>query len=413
MPCSNRKARLLLQQKKAKIIQYTPFTIQLLGATGENKQEVRLGVDTGARHMGVAVTSHDTVLVKGEISFRQDIKGLLETRKTYRRSRRSRKTRYRKARFLNRKKKEGWLPPSLESRVQNTFRWVDCFLSLLPDPSLHVEVGKFDVQKMMNPSVQGVDYQQGETAGYHDVRYFVFARDQYTCQVCNKRGGILCTHHVIYRSHGGSDRASNLITVCTDCHTHDNHQPGAILWTWMNTQKKTPQYKEPPFMNTLRKRLFAHYPTAQFTYGSLTTPHRKELGLPKSHANDAIAITGIARIKRNPKTGFQCVQCRKKKRSLHEATARKGRKTPNVTQKRNKKNTKAMKSFSLHDKVRCFSKIGFISGFTNTGVYVKTIDDTYVTKPNKTYKQVSFKDITKLHHTNNWQFISHLPLIRA
>ena len=136
MPCQPRKARLLLKEKKAKIVKYQPFTIQLLYGSYGYKQDIHVGVDLGAKHIGLAITSQDTVLAKGEIELRQDIKSNLETRKIYRRSRRNRKTRYRQARFLNRtsSKKEGWLPPSIQSRIDNTFRWIDRFCSLLPNP---------------------------------------------------------------------------------------------------------------------------------------------------------------------------------------------------------------------------------------------------------------------------------------
>jgi len=172
---------------------------------------------------------------------------------------------------------------------------------------LTIEVGKFDAQKMINPAIQGVDYQQGQTYGYHDVRYFVFARDQYTYQVCKGKGKILNTHHIVYRSH----------------------------------------------------------------------------------------VDGIFRIK----------QFRKKKRSLHEATARKGRKHKNVTSKRNKKNMKQLKGFYLNDKVRLFGETGYITGFTGTnGAYVKTMDGDYITIPGKNYKRVSLKGINLIEHNNNWQF---------
>lgn len=106
MPCSNKKARLLLKNGKAKIINYKPFTIQLLYGSSGYKQKVSIGVDTGAKHIGVAITSGNKVLAKGEIELRQDVSSLITTRKTYRRSRRNRKTRYRKARFLNRKNRK-------------------------------------------------------------------------------------------------------------------------------------------------------------------------------------------------------------------------------------------------------------------------------------------------------------------
>ena len=107
MPCSQRKARLLLKQGKAKIVSYKPFTIQLTCATGEARQEIHVGIDEGARHIGIAIISKNKVLAKGEVELRQDVHSLLTTRAMYRRNRRNRKTRYRKSRFLNRKRKEG------------------------------------------------------------------------------------------------------------------------------------------------------------------------------------------------------------------------------------------------------------------------------------------------------------------
>ena len=158
MPTSSRKARLLLKQKKARIFLYNPFTIQLLYATGEATQECNIGVDTGAKHIGIAVTSQDNVLYNGEIELRDDVKSNIDTKRILRQSRRSRKTRYRQSRFLNRKKSEKWLPPSLQSRIDNTFMWIDKFVNLVPKPILHIEVGKFDVAKMINPDIEGEDY---------------------------------------------------------------------------------------------------------------------------------------------------------------------------------------------------------------------------------------------------------------
>ena len=410
MPCKPSKARKLLRDRKAKIIKHNPFTIQLLYGSSGYKQPINLGIDLGAKNTGLAITTKDKVLAKGEIELRQDVKSLLETRKIYRSSRRNRKTRYRPARFLNRvsSKKKDWLPPSILSRIDNTFMWIDKFTNLLPNPKVSIEVGKFDVAKMINPEIKGVDYQKGQTYGYHDIRYFVFARDNYTCQVCKKKDKILQTHHIVYTSKGGSNRADNLITVCTDCHTSKNHKEGGILYDWMVKNKKVKSYKEASFMNTLRLRVFNKYPNASITYGSTTTPRRKELGLEKTHYNDAIAISGIKDIGSNTDNIFKIKQFRKKKRSLHEATARKGRKTQNTTQKRNSKNTKYQKGYYLNDKVRAFGKVGFISGFTSSGCYIKDIEGNYITVPDKTYKQVSFKHLEFICHNNNWQFISRL-----
>ena len=409
MPCKQSKARKLLKQNKAKIIEYNPFTIQLLYGSSGYKQEVNIGIDLGAKYIGVAIQSQNKVIAKGEIQLRNDVKSNLETRKMYRRSRRGRKKRYREARFLNRvsTKKEGWLPPSIQSRINNTFRWIDKFCSLVPNPKLNIEVGKFDVQKMMNPDISGKEYQQGETYGYYSVRYYVFARDNYTCQACKKsKDKILHTHHVIYKSKGGSNKPSNLTTVCTECHTHENHQEGGILWKWMKDKKKTPQYKEAPFMNSLRRRIFSKYPEANIVYGSWTTPKRKELELDKTHYNDALVISGIESKFKDSNGIFKIKQFRKKKRSLHEATPRKGRKEPNRTAKRNEKNTPFSKGFYLNDKVKVFNQIGWISGFCNGAAYIKDINDNYIIMPEKTYKQVGFKYLEFINHNNNWQFIS-------
>ena len=414
MPCTQRKARLLLKQGKAKIVGYKPFTIQLTYATGEAKQAIHVGIDEGARHIGIAITSQNKVLAKGEVELRQDVHSLLTTRAMYRRDRRNRKTRYRKPRFLNRKRKEGWLPPSIEGKLDANFFWIDKFCSLVPNPILHIEVGKFDIAKMINPNIKSVEYQQGQCAGYYDVRYFVFDRDNYTCQVCGKsKDKILHTHHILYKSLGGTDRADNLITVCDECHTSKNHKEGGILYKWMKKGKKAKQYKEATFMNILRVRTYKRYPNAIITYGSITTPKRKELGLEKTHYNDAIAITNIDNIKENTNQIFYIKQFRKKKRSLHEAIARKGRKEPNRNQKRNEKNAKEINGWYLNDKVVFRGKVGWIRGFSGTSAYIVDINGNYIQMPNKTYKQITLSKLEFLCHNNNWQYSVgiHHPLI--
>ena len=89
---------------------------------------------------------------------------------------------------------------------------------------------------------------------------------------------------------------------------------------------------------------------------------------------------------------------------MHEAIPRKGRKEPNRNAKRNSKNTPYSNGFYLNDKVNVFGKIGWISGFCSGGCYVKDIEDNYITIPNKSYKQVSFKNLRFISHNNNWQF---------
>ena len=411
MPCSQRKARLLLKEGKAKIVGYKPFIIQLLQATGETTQDVHLGVDTGAKHIGIAVASGNKVLTKGEIELRDDIHKNMMVRHQARRDRRNRNTRYRKARFLNRKRREGWLPPTVQSKLNATFMWIDRFYSLLPNPILHIEVGKFDIHKMINPDVVKEGYKNGQCAGYYDVRYFVFARDNYTCQVCKKRNKILRTHHIVYKSKGGTDRADNLITVCTDCHTSENHKVGGILYNWMIKHKKVKQYKEATFMNIVRKRTFAKYPEAIITYGSETSPYRKELGLEKTHYNDAIAISKIENIKENLNEYFYIKQFRKKKRSLHESIPTRGRKKEkNTSAKRNVKNVPSRSGWYMNDMVIFDNKIGWIYGFSGgengkecviRDINGENIRDSRRVKYNP---NVSFSKLTFICHNNNWQY---------
>lgn len=414
MPCSQRKARLLLKQGKAKIVSYKPFTIQLTYATGEAKQDIHVGIDEGARHIGIAITSQNRVLAKGEVELRQDVHSLLITRAIYRRGRRSRKARYRKARFLNRRKLKDWLPPSIEGKLNVNFFWIDKFCDLVPNPILHIEVGKFDIAKMINPSIKGAEYQQGQCVGYYDVRYFVFDRDNYTCQVCGKsRNKVLHTHHIVYKSLGGTNRADNLITVCTECHTSENHKEGGILYNWMKDGKKVRHYREATFMNILRARTYRRYPNAIITYGSITTPKRKGLGLAKAHYNDAIAITNINSIEENVNQIFYIKQFRKKKRSLHEATARKGRKKLNRNQKRNKKNTKEVNGWYLNDKVVFQGKVGWISGFSGNRAYVVNIEGDYIQIPNKIHKQITLNRLKFICHNNTWQYkvVTYSPTV--
>jgi len=404
MPCSQRKARLLLKEEKAKIVKYEPFTIQLLYGSSGYKQEINIGIDTGAKNIGVAITSQDKVLVKGTIELRDDVKQLLETRKIYRRSRRNRKTRYRKARFNNRSgDKTGWLPPSIQSRVDNTISWINKFSSFVPNPKLRIEVGKFDIAKIENPDIQGEQYQQGEMYEYRNRMAYLLARENGKCQYCHKeyeKGNGWRLHH-IWGKH--RDRPEDWALLHESCHIklHYNHEEKLL-------QKKKPKsYKESSFMNIIRKRLFKEYPSAEFTYGNITFQDRCDLGLDKTHYNDAIAISGIKQIKQNLEFSFLIRQTRIKKRSLHEATPRKGRKQKNTEAKRNAKNTVYQDGFHLNDCVSYDGIMGFVTGFCKGGVYVKNVLGEYITKVGKSYKQLPPKELQFEKHTRGWQFIPH------
>lgn len=405
MPCTNRKARLMLKQNNAKIINYNPFTIQLLMATGETTQQCNLGIDSGSKNVGFAITSNDKVILKGEIELRQDVKDNITNKRVLRRNRRNRKTRYREARWLNRKRKNNWLPPSIQSKIDNQISWIIKFQSLLPNCNLIIEVGKFDTAKMINPDIKGIEYQHGNLYEYENKKAFIIAREKNKCQICGKEydGFGWHLHHIKQRKDGGSNRVDNLALVHSDCH-EDYHLGKLSKFKF----KKCRGYKETSFMNILRQQIFRRV-KCKITYGSNTKIDRNELKLEKTHYNDAIAISGIKEINKNNNEWLKIKQFRKKKRSLHESIPRKGKsikgiKNPNTTSKRNSKNTKYSNGFYLNDKVKVLSKIGWISGFCCGGCYIKDIENNYITLPNKSYKQVGFKNLELICHNNNWQY---------
>lgn len=446
MPTNPRKARRLLQGGRAEVYKKRPFTIKLLYKTGSATQSLDIGIDTGSQHIGVAVISEDKVLYKADIKLRDSMekRKLLETRREYRRGRRYRKVRYRKPKFRFRTKRtysetlvvrkstkhkthwiketnsiqtnrhEGWLPPSIESKLMQHINWICAYLSVLPkNTKLHIELGRFDAARMENPEIHNELYQRGPQYDYENTKAYVFARDGYKCRCCGAKAGSvrkggtvakLRTHHVLMKSKGATNNPKYLAAVCDDCHNAISHKKG-VLYEWYCKLKPSARgYRDTVMMNVLQKRLCWCFPEAIFTYGNITAADRKSFLLKKSHANDAVAIAahGKARIKNVPETLF-FVQVRKKKRSLHEATPRKGRKEPNREAKRNAKNTKNVGRFCLYDKVRFGDKTGWISGFTGAlGAYIKDKNGNYITEAGKTYKQVLLSKVKLLKRNNNW-----------
>ncbi|HEX4205855.1 MAG TPA: RNA-guided endonuclease IscB, partial [Ktedonobacteraceae bacterium] len=221
MPCSPRKARLLLKQGKAKVIKMVPFTLQLLYGSSGYTQEVSFGIDAGTQRIGVSATTEKMVLSEAEVKPRTDIQEVLETRQQFRRARRQRKARYRKARLLNRRKPEGWLSPSVQHKVDAHVKTLRLVHSILPISRTTIEVAQFDIQKIRHLEIEGEQYQQGPQLGFWNVREYVMFRDGHLCQWCKgkSKDQILNVHRIVPRKRGG-DRPDNLITLCETCHDH-------------------------------------------------------------------------------------------------------------------------------------------------------------------------------------------------
>ncbi len=173
MPTSPGKARLLLKKGKAKVVQRDPFTIQLNYPTGEAKQPIIFALDPGYKFVGFSAVTDKRELISGDVILRTDIPEKITEKSMYRRGRRSRNTRYRKARFDNRGIPEGWLAPSIQHKLDTYVRLVDKFQNILPITSINVEISPFDTQKMQNPEISGIEYQQGELQGYEVKEYLL------------------------------------------------------------------------------------------------------------------------------------------------------------------------------------------------------------------------------------------------
>lgn len=445
MPCKPQKARKLIEQKKAVVYRKMPYTIRLLYRTGSATQPVTVGVDTGSQHIGIAVVTEKKVLYKAEVELRSTMekRALLEKCASYRRGRRYRNTRYRKPKFRFKTKRlyseepverkstkhmthwiktenkvttdrpEGWLPPSVQSKVEHHVRWIHRYLDVLPENTvLRIEAARFDMARIKNSEIHNELYQRGALYDFENVKAYVFDRDRYKCVVCHSKLGSQRkdgttvkgkVHHVLFRSKGATDNPEYLITVCDRCHSPEAHKPGGKLYDLMMEAKPVARgLRDATMMNIVRRRLFTAFPDAEFTFGNITKPDREKIKLPKSHANDAVAIA----CKGNP-ISVMCNtvyirQVRKKKRSLHEATPRKGRTVPNRTAKRNNKNIRQSCGFCLYDTVSYHNETGYITGFTGKAAYIQDFDGNYIKPEGKTYKQVSLSQLRLIRHNNNW-----------
>ncbi len=293
MPCSCVIARLLLKEGKAKVKRRTPFTIRLLTQPVTTyTQPLTLGLDTGSSVIGSAVANEQgQVLYLSEVSVRNDIAATMKSRARYRRDRRNRKTRYRKARWLNRRNsiKTGRFSPTMRSKIDAHLREIRFVQSLLPIECIVLETGTFDPHALKNPEVLKHRwlYQQGINYGFANTKAYVLTRDEYTCQSCKgkSKDRRLEVHHIVFRSELGSDEESNLITLCKTC--HDALHRGEI--TLKGNGKKTGNLKHATQMNSIRVQVLKQV-QAEETFGFITKEHRQLAGLPKEHCFDAVMV---------------------------------------------------------------------------------------------------------------------------
>ena len=381
-----RKVRKWLKEGKAKVVNKIPFTIQLNFETGNIVQEVNLGVDAGSKYIGISATTEKKVLFEAVVALRTDIVRLLSDRKAARNLRRQHKTRYRPCRIKNRHKtkKEGWLSPSIRQKIQTHLSIIAKVCNLLPIYKIIVEVAQFDIQKLKNPDISGIEYQNGEQKGTTNVREYVLYRDKHTCQCCKGKSGdkILNVHHIESRKTGGN-APNNLITLCKHC--HDGYHKGEIQLP--EFIKRGISYRDAAFMGIMRKTLIKElkeiYPNVKQTFGYITKTTRISNNLPKEHYIDARCISKNPTAESNVPV-YNYKKIRRHNRKLYKETIKKGGKkefdsTPYITH-----------GFKMYDIVT-YKKTGNELYYVTSRYRDNKIDIVHFSNPNKKHQYVPKK----------------------
>ena len=349
----------LLRHGKAYVVSRVPFIVQLDYESTTYTQEVSLGIDAGSKHIGVSASSEKKELLAAQVELRNDVVNLLSTRSELRRTRRNRKTRYRKVRFDNRKRKDGWLAPSIELKVESHLKVIRLVHKLLPITKTTIEVAQFDAQKIKNPDIKGEEYQQGEQMGFWNVREYVLARDGHRCIHCKgkSRNPILNVHHLESRKTGGNS-PSNLVTLCETCHKAYHRGEFELKI------KRGSSLRDAAVMNIMRwavyERAKEEFGNVNLTYGYITKHTRIENGIAKTHASDAFCIAKNVHAMRLS-SFFMCRCVHRHTRALHVANPKKGgiRRSCIASHKIGKSR------FQRFDMVRWMGKECFIFGSTN------------------------------------------------
>ncbi|MDR1699688.1 MAG: HNH endonuclease [Lachnoclostridium sp.] len=386
MPCKEAKARKLLRDKRAKVIQRTPFVVQLNFECENITQDIILGIDAGSKTVGVSATTGKKELYSAEATLRNNIVELLSGKRQYRRTRRNR-LRYRKPRFNNRKKDKGWLAPSVQHKIDSHLKLVKGVHNILPISKIIVEVAAFDIQKIKNPDISSKEYQQGKQLDFWNVREYVLFRDGHKCQ--GKKGcanKILNVHHIETRKTGG-DSPGNLITLCENCHT-DYHSGKLKL-----NLKRGHSFKDAAFMGIMRwmfyNRLRDIYSNVSMTYGYITKNNRIKNGIEKTHAVDAYCIAGNLGAKRSDIVYTQKF-VRKNNRSLHKANLLKG------GRRKANKAPYLVHGYKLFDKVLAEGKEWFVFGRRSSGYFdLRNLDGGKLNKGSYNCKKIKLLEITK------------------
>lgn len=316
MPCSEKRARKLLAAGRARVHRLLPFAIRLVDRTATDCafQPITIKLDPGSKTTGIALVRESATLhaTTGEVTTAANVLNLFElahrgrqisealAARRQRRRRRRGNLRYREPRFLNRGNKgRGWLAPSLQHRIDTTLAWVGRLQRLTPVTAIAQELVRFDMQQMDNPEIAGVEYQQGTLAGY-EVREYLLEKWGRKCAYCDAKDVPLNIDHAHARARGGSNRVSNLVLACVPCNSKKgardvraflSREPARLAR--IETQMLRP-LKDAAAVNATRWALWqalkaTGLPVATGS-GGLTKYNRSRLGIPKTHARDAVCV---------------------------------------------------------------------------------------------------------------------------
>lgn len=326
MPCSEKRARKLLGSGRARVHRLIPFSIRMVDreVAGCKLRSVKIKIDPGSKFTGIAVVreTNSIDVATGEMGIAVHVLNLFEllhrgrqisealtSRRQMRRRRRG-NLRYRAPRFLNRgNKAKGWLAPSLQHRVDTTVAWVNRFKHVVPVAGVAQELVRFDMQLMQNAEISGVEYQQGTLAGY-EVREYLLNKWSRECSYCGAKDVPLQVEHIHSKACGGSNRVSNLALACQPCNQTKGAQDVCVFLAKdtkrlerILAQAKRP-LKDAAAVNTTRWSLLNALKAAGVPVttgsGGLTKYNRVQLGIPKTHALDAVCVGAVCVV-----TGWQ------------------------------------------------------------------------------------------------------------
>lgn len=386
------KVRKMLRDGLASIVSHTPFTIRLIYETTAFTQPVSLGVDAGSAHIGLSTTTESRELYSAEVQLRTDIVSLLSTRRETRRTRRSR-LRYRAPRFDNRRRKDGWLAPSVRQKAESHVKIVKDVCSFIPITSVTVEVAQFDTQWIKDPGITSTDYQHGPQLGFWNVREYVLYRDGHRCQCCHSKSKdkVLNVHHVESRKTGG-DSPDNLVTLCETC--HKAYHAGTLK---LKLRRPSASLRDAAAMNVMRWAVYNRLKTGldipvHLTYGYVTKNIRIACGLEKTHFVDARCISGHPAA-RPSDTVWRIRQLRRHNRKIMKSNLLKGGRW-----KRNQA-PRVIHGFRLFDTVTYNGVPAVITGRRSTGYFTVKDYESHTLSPS-----VSYKTLVLIRHNNTYMF---------